>query len=88
MAKKKTKTLLSALLCATLVVGTAATVYAAEAGCPHSYQILNDYEYNYTYMNPDEHRVTGWEEYYCMDCGAYWTEYVNFTEDHFGSCCD
>lgn len=29
MAKKLSKTLLSALLCATLVVGTAATVYAA-----------------------------------------------------------
>ena len=92
MAKKLTKPLLSIALCAVLAVGAAAvTSYAANdpRTCPHNYQLLDLWHYEYQYMNPEQHRVTGWEQYYCMDCYSYSNPTpVNKTEAHTLPCSD
>lgn len=90
MAKKLTKALVSMALCTALAAGAiAVTSYAANdpRTCPHSYYELSDYYFKYTYMNPDQHRITGWERYYCFDCCTY-SDYimVNFTENHILPC--
>lgn len=91
MVKKITKILLSTALCAALATGATAIsshAYKDPKLCPHSYHILEDSYRVYTYMNHNQHRITGWEEYYCMDCFSYWTEPVNITEDHILPCPD
>lgn len=84
MAKKMSKTLLSTLLCATLVVGTAMTVCAAESECSHKNYIVENEWSTYTDgFNDDCHWCFDWEERYCLDCGAYFEELVNTDiDDH------
>lgn len=86
MTRKLIKTLLSTALSAALMVGaTAVTAFAAEnaeSACSHSWYILDDYYYTYEYIDGDNHNVSGWEERYCRDCGAYFNVSVDKTEGH------
>lgn len=76
--------MLSVLVCATLVVGTAMTVYAAETACSHSNYSVEDAWTGYTDgFNDDFHWCFDWEDRYCLDCGGYYSVKVNtYTDDH------
>lgn len=83
MKRKMFKNLSALVVSVTLLVGGTMTVCAAAgSGCAHDYTIKEYESVTINSLGYDTHEIIIETEYYCLDCGAYFTEVVTKTDPH------